>query len=159
MTDNTARKLPTLPHDAPPRIVYLHAPIALGTVEDVQGTRALVRMGGESTWLDIDPSVDPALAAEARARRARVVVDRGGEGACSASVVGVLMTARSLEIDRQGNLRAQVKQLVLDAEEALIRTPRSFLRLRERASELFGDELVVRGRLLTRIFGKTIKLN
>ena len=33
------------------------------------------------------------------------------------------------------------------------------LQVRDRAAELFGEETVVRGRLLARILGKTIKLN
>jgi hypothetical protein len=40
-----------------------------------------------------------------------------------------------------------------------LRTPRAFLRLHRQIAELFADELVARGRLLTRILGKAIKLN
>ncbi len=159
MTDNTARKLDTAaPHEPAPRVVYTQAPVLLGVVQELDAarTRALVRVGALASWAEIDVSVDPLLLEAARERGSRVVLDTSGGAAC---IVGVLMTARTLEIDHKGNLEARVKKLVLHAEEALIQTPHSFLRLRERASEFFGDEVIVRGRLLTRIFGKTIKLN
>ncbi len=130
------------------------SPIVLGLVTCVQGTRARVRAGTREIECEIDPSVDPALVEQACARGARVVIDPSGP-----CVVGALATARSLEIDRKGNLEASVKRLKLRAEEALLATPRSFLRLRAQTTELFGDELLVRGRLLTRILGKAIKLN
>jgi len=70
-----------------------------------------------------------------------------------------LMTARVAEIDRKGNLELHVKRFAVHAEDALLKTPRTFMRLRREAAEIFADEFVARGRLLTRIFGKTIKLN
>jgi hypothetical protein len=157
MADGTARNYTsTIEHSA----LRVAPAIALGRVQEVSDTRARVRVGGVVQWLDIDPSVDPALVEEARARNARVVIDGGADGEeVGPCVVGVLMTTRTLEIARRGNVEAKVKKLVLDADEALIRTPKAFLRLRASVSELFGEELVVRGRLLTRIFGKTIKLN
>jgi hypothetical protein len=131
--------------------------LALGSVQELCGARARVRMGTTEAWLAIDPSVDPALIAQASATGARVVVEQGG--AAGPCIVGALCTARALELDRKGNLEVSVKRFVLRAEEALLATPRSFLRIREQVTELFGDELIVRGRLLTRILGKAIKLN
>lgn len=128
--------------------------IGLGLVREVQGCSARVRVGARELALEIDASVDPELVTQAQRRGARVVVDFA-----SSSIVGVLMTARTLELDRRGNLDASVKRLTLRAEETLLATPRAFLRLRAGTSELFSDELVARGRLLTRILGKAIKLN
>jgi hypothetical protein len=132
--------------------------LGLATVLDIQADVVTLRMRGRTLSARLDACVDPALVAQAKERGARVVVDVAEDGE-SHVVAGVLMTARTLEIDRQGNLEAQLKSLVLRTEEALIQTPNAFLRLRDRASELFAGELVLRGRLLTRILGKTIKLN
>jgi hypothetical protein len=129
--------------------------LALGRVLEVQAPRARVHVGAGERWLAIDPSVDPALVERARQTGARVVIELGPEPV----LAGVLMTARAVELDRKGDVALQVGRFTLDAEDVLLRTPRAFLRLHRQIAELFADELVARGRLLTRILGKAIKLN
>ena len=129
--------------------------VALARVLEVEDDRARVRIGANEQWVAIDASVDPALVDSARLSGARVVLELGAE----AVLVGTLMTARAPEIDRKGNLELRVAKFVVQAEEVLLKTPRSFLRLRREDAELLGDELIARGRLLTRLLGKTIKIN
>ena len=138
-------------------LLLLPSGIALARVVGVEdaGARARVRIGERECWAAIDPSVDPLLLEQARERGARVVV----EGGAQPVVVGLLMTARTLEIDRHGRLEATVKKFTLRAEEALIQTPHAFLRLRREVAEVFSEELVLRGRTLARILGKMIKIN
>jgi hypothetical protein len=139
------------------QFVLLPSGFVLARVVELEeaGARARVRVGERECWAAIDPSVDPLLLEQARERGVRVVV----EGGAQPVVVGLLMTARTLEIDRHGRLEATVKKFTLLAEEALIQTPHAFLRLRREVAEVFSEELVLRGRTIARILGKMIKLN
>jgi len=127
--------------------------IALATVVAREGERFGVRIGCGEFLAGCDPSVDPALVAEAMATGARVVLE--GD-----VIVGTLAVARSLAIDRDGAVEAQVKRLALTAEEsALLRTRHSFLRLEGADVEIYGAQILTRARELARFLARMIKLN
>src|SRR5262249_39425160 len=94
--------------------------VALGTVLGREGDRwRVLSTGGEHLRLPLDPSVDPLLVEEACASGARVLVEVGPRGA---TVVGVVQTSRSLQIDRRGVVEAHVERLSIQTRgEAVLK--------------------------------------
>jgi hypothetical protein len=137
----------------------LDAPgIGLGLIVGEADGRWRTRVGGRERLLDADPSVDPALLREAAASGARVVLEASEEGA--PVIVGVLATRRALTVDRTGAVEAEVRRLALTAtEEALLRGPDAFVRLKLDEVELYGRRVVSRARELCRIMGRLVKIN
>jgi hypothetical protein len=117
-----------------------------------------VRAGGAELVAEADRAIDPALLREAIATGARVVLE-AAPGAPPV-IAGVLATARALTIDRTGAVEAEVRRLALTAtEEALLRGPGAFVRLKVDEVELYGKRVVSRARELCRILGRMVKIN
>jgi|GEM_PF-5239206 len=131
------------------------AQIHLAKIIDRQEDGCRVRIGGAERTVAIDPAVDPALLDEATVSGAWAVVALG----LAPCVVGLLCTRRSVAIDRDGNVDAEVKQFRVSAEETLIKTSGAFLQLKEQEIELYGQRIVSRARELLRLLGRMIKLN
>ncbi len=130
--------------------------LVLGTLLERQGSAFRVRVAGAERLLPWDPAVDPALLEQAMASGARVVVELGAAPA----IVGALVVARPLSIDRHGDVEARVRRLRLTAvDEVLLRTGGAFARLKGGELELYGDRVLTRAREVARILGRMIKLN
>src|SRR5262249_55990787 len=102
-----------------PRVVYTHAPLMLAVVlaRETGGWR--VRLGQNERVIGADPLVDPTLLDQAAASGARALVDSSAEPI----IVGLLVTGRSIGVDREGNVDASVQRFrVTVAEEALLKT-------------------------------------
>ncbi len=141
--------------DTPARVAYVQPPITLALVLAREEAGYRVRVGVSEALFELDAAVDPALIDEAIATKARVIVDPSTNSIC-----GVLMTRRALHIDRDGDVRADVRRLEIStAEGALLKTPRSFLQLDDERLELFARETVVRARDAFRALAQLIKLN
>ena len=140
---------------ARPRVVYLQPPIVLGVLLERVEEKYRVRVGSTEAVLDVDPCVDPALLEEALETGARVVVDSATQTVC-----GLLTTSRSVRIDRNGDVRADVRRFEMNAnEDLLLKTPGSFLHLDDDRVELFAKETLVRARGALRALARLIKLN
>jgi hypothetical protein len=132
------------------------AAVVLARVVAREGERFRLRLAGEERLAACDPSVDPALVAEAIASGARVVVEDGPEPL----VVGALATARAVEVSREGEVRADVRRFVVTAEEeATLRTASAFLQVKGDEVELYARRLLSRARELARILARAIQLN
>jgi hypothetical protein len=157
-TKSRPRRESPPPNNTPtesPRVVYLQAPVTLARLVAREGDRWRATVGGAEVTLGRDPSVDPALLDEALAQGARVLV----EGA-PPEIVGVLQVARSVRVDREGDVDLRVRRFVVTAaEEALVRTAKAFVQLRDDEAEVFGRRVVVRAREIARVLGRMVQLN
>ena len=138
-------------------VVYTAPPLALAKVvgESDEGVFRVSVHGAECD-ARLDASVDPAVVREAMEQAARVVVEAGPEPV----IVGTLVTARALTIDREGNVAAEVERIDLHvSREATIRTDQSFIRIRPRLVEQYATEVRVRARNLVQMLGALIRLN
>jgi hypothetical protein len=150
-------KKKTVPQRAPAqaRVVYTQPPITLASVIGREGTRYRVRVGANESLVELDPGVDPALIEEALAGGTRVVVDPGAQTIC-----GVLTTSRAITVDRDGDVRADVRRFEVTSKEGvLLKTPSSFVQLDRERLELFASETVARARDAFRVLAQIIKLN
>ena len=139
-----------------PRVVYVQAPVLLGTLirKDEEGW--WVRFGGRERILEAEPCVDPALLEHALEREARVIIDQSDEPL----IVGVVATQRSLVIDEHGCVDAEVERFRLSAQrEVLLKTPGAFLRAKGRELEVFGNKVLTRGRELAKVLAAMIEFN
>lgn len=153
-TDTRAAPV-TRPPAVRPKVVYVHAPIALGTIIGPEGSEYRVRVGADEQLYERDPSVDPALLEQASKDGVRVVVEPSTRMIC-----GVLMVAPALTIDRRGDVRAKVRAIELEASEGfLLKTAASFFQLDDTRAEIFARETVIRARDAFRALGRFIKLN
>lgn len=144
------------PRRPPPRVVHPEPAVQLGRVTGRAGALWRVAVGARERLLPLDPAVDPALLEEALASGARVVID----GAGAPCVAGVLLSARPLTIDRAGDVAASVRRLAVRvADEALLATPRAFVRVAGEEVELFGNRVLARAREVAKILGRLIALN
>jgi hypothetical protein len=135
------------PSPAPP------AGLGLARVIAREGDGFRVRSWKIEVVVPCDPCVDPALVEEAIASGARVVLEDG-------VIVGALATARSLQIDRQGVVDAEVNRFAVRAKDsALLKSQKAFLELKGSNIELYGHQVLTRARELARILGRMIKLN
>jgi hypothetical protein len=115
-----------------------------------------VSLGGEARLVAADPSVDPALLAEAHAQRARVVVEDGPRPA----IVGVLLTSRPIVIDRAGVVDVEVERFSVTARrEAILKSATAFLRLSAVEAEVYGVRVIARARETAKILARMIALN
>jgi hypothetical protein len=116
-----------------------------------------VRIGDREHLVAADPSVDPALLEEAARNGGRVVIDAMTEAPV---VVGLLMTARTLTVDRAGVLDAKVRSMRIAADDEItFKTPRAYIRMRGEQLETYGQQIVTRARGVLRLLGVAIKLN
>jgi hypothetical protein len=131
----------------------LPAGLGLARVVAREGDGFRVRSGKVEVVVPCDPCVDPALVEEAIASGGRVVLEEG-------VIVGTLATSRSLRIDRQGAVDAEVSRFAVRAQEsALLKSQKAFLELKGSNIELYGHQVLTRARELARILGRMIKLN
>jgi len=130
-------------------------PFNLAKVIGREGESCRVLVAGAEWTVTVDPCVDPVLLDEAAASGAWAVVTDGG----APCVLGLLCTSRSLAIDRDGSVDAELKRFHVSAEEALLKTGGAFLQLKEQEIELYGQRIVSRARELLRLLGRMIKLN
>ncbi len=118
-----------------------------------QGEAFRVRVGGLERELSLDAAVDPALADEAIASGARVVVE--GD-----AIVGALTTARAVTIGRDGGVDSQVTHFQVTAKDGLtLRSAGAFVLLRDGEVELFGNRVLTRARELVKLLGRMVKVN
>ena len=140
----------------PARVVYTQPPVQLGRVVSTDKLEYLVTIGGHDTPCVLDETVDPALVEEARLSGARVLLENGA----TPTIVGVIATQRSLAIDREGNVDADLTSFSVRAkEEILMRTREAFLRVRGREVETFAGEILTRARDTVRMLGALIRMN
>ena len=140
----------------PARVVYTQAPVQLGRMVSLHGSEGVVRVGESELECHIDPTVDPALIAEAIESGARVLLESG----TPPLVVGVIATQRSLNIDREGRVDAELTSFSMQVkEEVLMRTREAFLRVRGREVETFAGEVLTRARDTVRLLGALIRMN
>jgi hypothetical protein len=143
------------PQDVPAPQPALGLAVVLAPESD---GRWRVCAGGAELIATADAAIDPALLREAIATGARVVLETPDGGA--AVIAGVLATARALTIDRTGAVEAEVRRLALTAtEEALLRGPGAFVRLKLDEVEMYGRRVVSRARDLYRVLGRMVKIN
>jgi hypothetical protein len=115
-----------------------------------------VRVGREEWIVPPDASVDPALLEEACANQSRVLIDASS----APLIVGVVLTSRTLRIDAQGALEAQVERFSIHArKEAVIKTFSSFIQLKGGEVELYGTRILSRAREAAKILARVIHLN
>ena len=130
--------------------------VSLGVLVAREGDRWRVRVAGSEWSLAADAGVDPALLDEACAAGARVLVDGAGDGA----VVGVVMTARPVVYDRDGAVAVAASRVTLEARESVVlKTPWSFLQLRQGEAELYGHRVLLRAREVAKVLARMIALN
>ena len=141
----------------PARIVYTQAPVQLGRLVSLGDSGgAVVEVGGAPIQCDIDPSVDPALLEEALRTKARLLLENGNKPL----VVGVVATQRSLSIDREGRVSADLTALSVKVkEEVVLRTREAFLRVKGREVESYAGEIITRARDTVRLLGALIRMN
>jgi len=138
------------------KLVYTQAPVTLGRLVEPTDVGWRVAIGGAERELAVDECVDPALLEEAFVSGARVVIDNSEAPA----IVGVIATQRALVVDRDGDVRAKVRNFVVDSrEELLLKTRGAFIRARAAEVEVYGTRLIHRARDLAKIMGAMIKLN
>lgn len=130
-------------------------PIAIATVVAREGDRFRIQCGRRERIASCDSSVDPAVVEEAISSGARVVVEWGSEPA----IVGALVTARAVRIERDGDVRLCAKRFRVSAEEAIVQTPSAFLSLKGDEVEIFARRILSRARELARILARAIQLN
>jgi hypothetical protein len=140
-----------------PRQAAAAAGGALGVVEGRAGEgQWRVRVGTSVHAMACDPSVDPRVVDEAAASGARVVVDLGAEPV----IVGALVTARPVTVDRDGVLALEVRRFVVTAaEEAMIRTRSAFVQVKGADVESYGNRVVSRARELLKVLGRNVRIN
>ncbi|MCB9596657.1 MAG: hypothetical protein H6719_28290 [Sandaracinaceae bacterium] len=116
-----------------------------------------VRVGARERDASVDASVDPRLLTRSHESGARVVMEtQGGQ----ATIVGVLLTAPALTVDRDGDVHASVRRFVVEAtDEAMLKTRRAMVRLGARDIEHYADEIKTRARDTVRLLGAIIRLN
>src|SRR5262245_36205501 len=155
----STRPLRKIAFAAPPAPATAAAPaVALGVLLAEADGRWRVRLGAGERMVDADPTVDPALLREAMASGARVVLDASDPDA--PVVVGALVTARALTVDRSGAVDAQVRRFAITAsEETLLRAAGAFVRVAREDVELYGLRVVSRARELCRVLGRMVKIN
>jgi hypothetical protein len=142
---------------AGPRVVYTQAPLQLATILGPEADGWRVRIGAGERVVSSDAALDPALLSEAARSGARVVIDASSEAAV---IVGLLVTTRSLTIDRDGAVDAKVRSLRVAADDAItLQTPRAFIRMRGEQLETYGQQILTRARGVLRLLGVVIKLN
>ncbi len=152
---STSSREPRRKAPARAQVAYLQPPITLAFVVAREGSGYRVRAGSTEAVVECDACVDPAVIDEAIESSARVVLDPSTNTIC-----GVLMTSRALRIDREGDVRAEVRRVEISASEgALLKSRSSFLQLDEERIELFARETVVRARDAFRALAQLIKLN
>ncbi|MBZ0117880.1 MAG: hypothetical protein K8H88_12835 [Sandaracinaceae bacterium] len=139
-----------------PKLVYTQAPVLLGKLAERTSEGWLVDLGAVRREVGADASVDPVLLDEALARGSRVLIDASGEPC----IVGVVMTARAITIDPQGDVRASVRSFAVEAQdEVVLKVPGAFVRAMGREVEVYGERVVTRARHLAKILAAMIKLN
>ena len=115
-----------------------------------------VRVGGQTHHVGVCPSVDPALLAEACEAGARVLIEVSG----TPLIVGVVQVARTPTMDREGNLIADAQRVILrGAQEVLLQSKRSYVRLQHEDIELYGRDSLTRARGVAKILARMIDLN
>ena len=141
----------------PARVVYSQAPVQLGRLVSLEDSAdAVVEIGGAAVQCEIDPSVDPALLQESLRTKARVLIENGNKPL----VVGVVATQRSLNIDRDGRVIADLTTLsVRVKEEVVLRTREAFLRVKGREVESYAGEIITRARDTVRVLVALIRMN
>jgi phosphohistidine swiveling domain-containing protein len=159
----TASKLPNGPAStrkrarSGPRVVYTQAPMQLAGIVGRAEDRWRVRIGTLEHVVPADPSVDPVLLEEAMRTGARAVLDASGDVPV---IVGLLVTTRSLTVDREGVVDAKVRSLRVAAEEEItLKIPRAFFRMQGEQLETYGQQILTRARGVLRLLGVAIKLN
>jgi len=101
--------------------------------------------------------VDPALVEDARAQGARVLIDAAGS---EALIVGVVLTARPVVIDREGDIRATARRIVLSASrEVLAKTAAAFVQVKDDEVEVYGTRVITRAREVAKVLARMISLN
>ncbi len=151
MTRTAARR----PERPPARAAEQHPSLTLGVVVAVEAGRALVRSGTLERRCAVDPSVDPALLAEAARTGARVV----GALAEPPVVVGALSTHRTLAIDAAGGVDVALERFRVTAPDLQLRSTGAFVRVAGEQVELYGTRVVGRARELVKLLGRMVKLN
>jgi hypothetical protein len=137
------------------RVVYTQAPVLLGALLRKGSKGWWVKLGGREQELTAGPTLDPALLREAPSG-SPVVVDASAEPV----IAGLLVTSRSLKVNPDNTVDAQVRRFRVTAEdEVVVRTPGAFLQLLTNDVELYGNRVVSRARELIKILGRMIKLN
>jgi hypothetical protein len=155
------RKLSVVPAIGQPKTEPVLGPatsaaIVLARLLDRQGDSWRVRIGDEERILPADASVDPALLEEAALSGARAVVEPG----TAPAIVGVLMTARAVSVDRSGAVELDVRRLAINvAEEALVKSAGAFLRVGVAEIETYGANVITRAREIYRVLGRMVKIN
>lgn len=130
--------------------------VALGVLVAREGVLWRVRVGAAERALAVDPGVDPTLLDEACATGARVLIDGTGEG----TVVGVVMTARPVTYGRDGAVSVEASRVTVEARESvLLKTPWSFVQLRQGEAELYGNKVLLRAREVAKVLARMIALN
>jgi hypothetical protein len=136
-------------------VVRAEAGVRLATVVARQEHGWIVRTGGAETFAVASAAVDPALLEEAMQTGARVVVDGDPP-----EIVGALATGRSVGIDRNGDVAADVRRFRVKArEDVTLKTAHGFLQLKGGEAELYAERIVLRARELARFLARMIKLN
>lgn len=139
-----------------PRVVYVQAPVLLGKLVRRDCEEWVVQIGGADRTLRADSCVDPMLLEEAMKRGAKVIIDQSEEPL----IAGVVATQRSLVVDREGAVDAELEQFKLTARrEVLLKTPGAFIRAKRAEVEVFGNRVLTRGREVARIIAAMIELN
>lgn len=150
------------PRGVPSAVEPARSSIALATVVgDEGGDRFRISMEGAERVATLDPSLDRRVVSAAMSSGARVVVEaRGGSPAAAPVIVGALVTAPALTLDREGNVSAAVGRFEIAAKtEVLLKTAGAFVRLRPRSLEQYAAEVRVRGRDLVKVLAAVIGLN
>jgi hypothetical protein len=130
--------------------------VLLATVVAEEATGWRVRIGSQEQVLPLDASVDPALMRQALEEGARVLVENSG----TLTVVGVVQTARSLRVDRQGVVDAVVERFSLQARlGATLQTSSAFMRVKGSEVELYGTRVLTRAREVAKVLARMISLN
>lgn len=144
------------PPDESPRVVFVQAPVLLGRLIRREDDQWIALIGGAERVIRADSSVDPALLEDAMERGVKVIIDQSEEPL----IAGVVATQRSLVVDRDGAVDAEVEHFKVSARrEVLLKTPGAFIRARRAELEVFGDKVLTRGREVAKILAAMIELN
>ena len=85
-------------------------------------------------------------------------MEQGGGG--ELQIAGVVQTQRSLTVDANGEVNADVRAFRIRVErELLLSSAQAFVRVKRRDIELYGGEVLTRARDVARILGRLISLN
>ena len=147
---------PTTEKKVASKLVYLQAPVQLGRLVAPEGEGWRVSFAGQERVLMADESVDPALLSEAAERGVRVVIECA-EG--DPLIVGLLQASRTLEVDREGHLIAELRSVSLTAKELLFRGPGAFIEVKDHSVELYANKVLTRARTLAKTLAAMIKFN